>query len=68
MRAKCYCNVRVTSVRDASWVEELNGVSRPFCTTACHERWLQKNADRLEAEVSRIRQLPAYEHANEMGD
>ena len=66
MRAKCWCDVRVTSVNNASWVEELNGVARPFCTTACHERYLQKHYDRLEGEMFRIRQLPAYEHANEM--
>ena len=53
MRAKCYCNVRVTSIRDASWVEEFNGVTRPFCTTACHDRYLQKEADRLEGEHRR---------------
>ncbi len=53
MRAKCWCNVRVTSVNNASWVEELNGATRPFCTTACHERYLQKHADRLDGERRR---------------
>ncbi len=53
MRAKCWCNVRVTSVNNSSWVEELNGVTRPFCTTACHDRYLQIHADRLEGERRR---------------
>lgn len=59
MRAKCYCDVRVTSINNASWVEEMNGVSRPFCTTECHERYLQKHQDRLEGERRRaeMRQL-----------
>lgn len=59
MRAKCWCDVRVTSVNNASWAEEMDGVVRPFCTTACHDRYLQKHADRLEGEMRReeMRQL-----------
>lgn len=48
-KARCYCDVRVISIRNSSWVEELNGVSRPFCTTQCHRRFVERQAERLEA-------------------
>jgi hypothetical protein len=51
VRKKCYCDVRTISTNNATWVEELNGVSRPFCTTHCHERYLERCA--LKADLAR---------------